>query len=1006
MNNHKPYKSMFFRIKTGLIISFVTCFGFGQNVEHWSENESLAARNVNHGIQDKKGFIWFATDNGLSRFDGYSFEYFRVKNLKGLISDKINFLHQSENELLWIATSNGISVLDLKTYKIKRNYFPFKNSAGNSTEVFCIVEDDNKTIWVSSADGQVQKKEFNKNFELVENTITSDKKFGIRPHLTYCNGIVFIMSENRGIFYITKKNKCFQFASEKKLLKHNGNIQNIRGEGIVASTKSGFVKVNLKTQSLTPVLKQFGPETFLVHKDNSNNVWAIQNDRKTLQKYDFRNKLLKDYTSFLFDPKDNVHLNFLFEDRSSNIWLCTNSGVYKTTNEQSKFQTLLTTDQFQAPNYIPSFRGMLEDKEGTLFIGGYSGLFRIDKNGSMRRLFDNKIPYTPYKLFEKNKDELWAACEGYGIISVNKRTGEIHQFDQQTKVIYSYKGIYLKAAVIAKDGDFWLASYDGILRFNTKTNKYYLQDLIFGKLNVSSKCQTSDIKQHLDGSLWVCTDKGVFVFNEKGNPLKHYHNKGKGTNYIPFNDLNCVLFDAKGQTWFASKSKGIAIRKGNKLEYLNINNGLCDNGVASLTQDLNQHVWIATNKGLSSYSLKNKKIKNYYLEDGLSNNEFNHSSNLVTRKGNLFFGGINGINSFLPGTEKKQIRKQGKLIISKVEIPLENNLKLTEYNDQKLQKRLHLSPDLSHLYLEFFVDNFLRSEKNTYEYFLKGYDKNWQYLGTQNHIRFTGLAPGKYVLFVRATDSKGTKISNKIRVELTVDQVFYKTWWFILILLTGLSSILTYVMYQRNKRYQLIYQLRNEIASDIHDNFGSTLTKIAMESELLEEEATPVQKVLFNEISTNCRSAVSGMRDLVWCIDDRNETVINLFDKMNELAYNLFKKTHIDYQIKHDFAERNPKLNPIQRKELFFIYKEALTNMLRHGDHGKVDIQLKLTEKTLSLRIFNTTNTKEQKISTGMGLSNMKNRVRKLDGEITFKTEDGFEIFIHIPLNQNIFSKR
>ena len=315
---------------------------------------------------------------------------------------------------------------------------------------------------------------------------------------------------------------------------------------------------------------------------------------------------------------------------------------------------------------------------------------------------------------------------------------------------------------------------------------------------------------------------------------------------------------------------------------------------------------------------------------------------------------------------------------------------------------------MGHFYLEFFLDDYVRSEKNTFEYLLEGYDKEWQSLGQQNHIRFTGLAPGNYVLKVRSISSKGISAMNQLSIPIYVDQLFYKTWWFIGLILLGVLIAISYLLFMRFRRLKMVFDLRIAIASDIHDNLGSSLTSIAMESEILEEDATAEQQIMFRKISTSCRLAISSMRDMVWSIDERNGTIKNLFDKWSEHAQQMLGLAGIPYRFNFDSRLNEEKLSALERQELFSIFKEAVLNSIKHSNGETILIDVIKEERTMILLIRNKIKASSQGKSAGSGLKNMQMRAAKINGKLAIQSEEEFELRLMISLRKKftIFGKR
>ena len=984
---------------TLLFIGFFSAFfSSAQHVRHWTVNDNVASDNVENVVQDQYGLLWFATSGGLSRFDGYNFLQFTTANLPGLRSNEVKEVLIDSKKRLWIGTTEkGICLLDLTSYKITAAYVKGTSSGLQSNKMASFHEDRLRTMWVSSHDGYVQQYVGNGKFRAIKNPFFSDGRFGTYPRITSDAEFVYIYSIERGIAQIEIKTGKVVANYGKELHPHSGKISNIPGIGIVFCAKEGAQLINPQKRTFSPIFEDVGAEMFATIKDQKGNYWFVRKDRKAI--HYMGNGQQKELTSSLFKDADNVHVSNIFEGTSNNIWICTTNGIYKVTNNNVVFNSLLST--WDSPIYIPSFRGCMEDQQGRIFFGGYGGLFRYDLDGKITQLFDNSIPYTPYVLVDRNTEEFWALCEGYGVILVNKETGKVEQFKDNFSRIENYKGIYLTSGVQAEDGDFWLGSYDGVLRFDTKKKKYYTAPLVFE----GQKIHEFKVRQFLktkNNHIWICTNSGIFELNEKNIPIAHYHTKGKGNHWIPFDDINCIMEDSKEQIWMGSRTSGAYQLGSDKNKVITTNLRLADNSIAAIVEDNDHAIWFSTNNGLTKYNAEKNEISNYYLENGLASNEFNHGSFLKTRTGRLFFGGVNGISVFEPKEDKTNTNLAKQIYISKAELPAEGNVLKTLYSGQELIKGIELSYDKAFFYLEFFVPDYTRSESNTFEYFMEGYSGKWESLKNQNFLRFAGMAPGDYVLKIRGADANGTLIKGELVIPIHVSQVFYKTWWFILLNVLFLVALIGYLVYLRFKRQLVLSEMRVTLASDLHDDVGSALTKIAMQSEMLEEEVGDEQKAILHRMSADARLAMSSMRDMVWSIDARNMDIDSLFDKINEYAQKSIGELGIPYELSNDPALKNMRLTPIQKKEIYYLVKEAVNNALKHGDGQFIRIAFYKRAPNVVIEIHNTIGTSEPQSSSGSGLQNMQLRAARLGAHIEFKREKGFTVEMSLPLKKHL----
>jgi ligand-binding sensor domain-containing protein/two-component sensor histidine kinase len=975
---------------------------YSQLVSHWSESEGLSNRRVNHAVQDKDGFIWLATVNGLNRFNGYNFLVYDKSNLKELCSNEINYLLVDSKQRLWIGTSAGLNLMDMSTHKILNTFKQtnYKNGLKHDN-IQCIVESANHEIVVSTFDGYIYKYISDSTFFPFFNPLVPDGSFGKRLTLVYGSSKLFARSDNFGCFIIDFKKLKNDDKFGNDLTIHHGYINRINDTSMVINAEEGAFLYNTSRKNVSPLINQPLKDVFFTHLDYKGDYWFAAGERKHLLRYS--QGVLSDISNQLFDFTENVHISFILEDNSHNLWICTGSGIYKLSNERLLFNSVLRKDQIKSTNYISSFRGMMQDSVGTIFIGGYGGLFRMDKDGSIKQLFDNKIAYTPYILFDKNKTELWALCEGFGILSVNKTTGQVNNLTQSIPRPKDGGGQYFVSGIIGDDGKFWIGSYEGLLRYDPKSNKLYSQQLKFGQHFINDYV-FKQIYRTSNGNIWLCCSNGVFVLDKNYRPIAHYDKDAAGKYHIPVSAIRCV-YEANDKTiWLGTEGGGLILLNDTGYTVINTTNRLADNAVASILQDNHGSMWVATNNGLSQINSKNK-ITNFYTEQGLSSNEFNGASFLKTKSGLLLFGGVNGINICNPEIELKNQNINSQLVLSRAEIPLSENKTTMYYNDANLKQGISLSHNLGYLYFEFFVNDYLRSNKNTYEYILEGYNDHWISLGENNSLRFAGINSGKYVLKIRAANSRGTTITNQISIPIKIEQVFYKTWWFITLLILFFSAIVVSFLFVQFRRFKEQSEMRIKIASDLHDDVGSVLTKIAMQADILEEDVTAENKPMVQSMSASCRAAMTNMRDMVWSIDSRNKNIGSLFDKMSDHTHLMFESGHFEYSINFDKELKDLRLSPIQKQETFYIFKEAINNLVKHSNGNKVLITASKKQNHLKLFIHDNGTMEKIKATAGSGLQNMQLRAARLNGKITFIPENGYSVTLLVPLKKsfNIF---
>ncbi len=358
---------------------------------------------------------------------------------------------------------------------------------------------------------------------------------------------------------------------------------------------------------------------------------------------------------------------------------------------------------------------------------------------------------------------------------------------------------------------------------------------------------------------------------------------------------------------------------------------------------------------------------------------------------------MNGVNRFYPED-----------VLQKLELPplqltsvttYNNNYKTEQNTDLSYQKKIELviAPNNQYFEVNWTLPNYFQNKNNIYYTKLEGFENKWFSQKNQPFIRYNKLPAGDYVLKVKGTDANGNKSSRELILPIKVKQIYYKTWWFFTVLGMGLFLIIFGLFKYRLQQIRALERLRLKISSDLHDDVGSLLSGLAMQTEILELNAREEDKPKLQKIADVSRQAISQMRDLVWSIDTRRETVADLIERMHELAEDVLLQKDISYTIHHKTINMNRNLTINVKQNLFFIYKEALTNITKHANASIVTVEFKNKFDYCDVIIKDNGVGNKGVPSTGLGLANMIMRAEKMNAHISFKSKNGFRIKIKLP---------
>lgn len=361
----------------------------------------------------------------------------------------------------------------------------------------------------------------------------------------------------------------------------------------------------------------------------------------------------------------------------------------------------------------------------------------------------------------------------------------------------------------------------------------------------------------------------------------------------------------------------------------------------------------------------------------------------------FFFGGLNGVTAFDPKTLPKNLYNSSPFVLTKYSRYNDKNGSLLTYTGQRANiTELSLDHNNRFFRFEYRLLDYINVDDIVYAYYLDGFEDTWQDPSESHIAQYNNVPPGNYVFRARASIQNGLWNQSEIAIRVHIKQVFYKTWWFML--LTGISvlGILYLVVRYRLEQVRKLERLRTKIASDLHDEVGSTMTRISMSSELLktgalnkEEEAEEIE-----QIAEQSRIATSTMSDVIWSIDARSDRVKHLVDRMREHMEELLLPKDIKFSFKCLGLENDKKLDVEFRQNIYLIFREAINNIVKHSNATNVQVNLFNQKKNFKMAIRDNGTQFSKSLKKGQGLKNMQMRAARIGGQLKVDRTDGFSI--------------
>ncbi|MBM2841813.1 MAG: Histidine kinase protein, partial [Bacteroidetes bacterium] len=452
--------------------------------------------------------------------------------------------------------------------------------------------------------------------------------------------------------------------------------------------------------------------------------------------------------------------------------------------------------------------------------------------------------------------------------------------------------------------------------------------------------------------------------------------------------VRSIFEDDEGCFWFGTWGGGFNCYdpRANTFTYFLAQDGLPSDYVKGILSDNHGNLWMATEKGLSRFNRKTHAFRNFTTEDGLQGDRFLSGSCFKGKNGWMYFGGTNGLNMFHPDSIKDNPNIPPIVITSfkvfdKPFLPLQS---------VSTVKEIHLSYDQDFISFEFVALDYTAPLRNQYAYKLEGFDHNWIEAGTRRYAAYTRLSPGEYVFRVRGSNNDGMWNNEGASIRLIISPPFWRTWWFTILALIAGATLL-YLLYQyRVNQLLAIERLRTRIASDLHDDVGTDLSSIVLATQTMEHKRplSPQERDEIRQIGRIALRTQDMMRDIVWVLSSRNDSLDDMILKMREVTARMLNG--ISYAFKGPDSPLSERVSLEFKRNIFLFYKECLNNIIRHSAASEVNIEVQFQQGEFTLKLrdngkgFNPDTPKP-----GIGLQNLRGRAEQIGGSLDISSAEG-----------------
>jgi signal transduction histidine kinase/ligand-binding sensor domain-containing protein len=1003
--------------------------------------DGLSRDMVNCIEQDSRGFIWFCTAEGLSRFDGYEFKNYPKEY--GLPNRYIYDFLETRRGKIWIGTEDGLVFFNPKgqpagspnaenapmftTYRLPVE----EKGAQVISEIY---EDRDGIVWLGSNFGLFRLTEENGE------TRIDYIDLGESPYAK----LHYVSSLNQGTdgdLWICTNNFVFRRKPDGTLERYGKENGFPPGEVNDPSTKYPFTSLLIDNEERYWAATAFGLAKFVKNPQPGQNI-----------------------VERVYTQKDGLISNNilgLFLSKDKKIWVLTPLGISEYLPESDSFRSY-TKDHGLAEN--GGVTSMLEDLEGNLWVGQNGGAIKIARSGFTSFRQADGVTHLPASIFENKAGEIYALSDHLG-----EGKEAIFRFDEN-----KFTGVRIKALQNLKNwgwgvhkiafqdsrGEWWFPTGVGLYRFPKVEKIEELANLppkyVYTKKDGLGNDEIFRLFEDSRGDIWISTLYDAPILNRwvratnqiesysfendknYGTPMSYAEDKqgniwmgayvGRLSRYkdgkfsfffkengLPEGYLRALYVDQKGRLWGATTQGGVFRIDDTSAEqpmFVNLTaaNGLSSNVVVAITEDLQGRMYFATGRGVDRYEPETGRIKHFTTNDGLASNHFTDAAR--DQNGNIWFATANGLSRLTPENETPVTPPP--IFISKIRIA-DDNYPISELGETEISN-LELSPDRNQLEASFVSPNFSGSENLRYQYKLEGSDTDWKEPTRQRTLSFASLSAGSYRFVVRAINSEGMASQQPAVISFRVLPPVWQRWWFLTILVM-LAGLVIYIIYRyRLKRLLELERIRTRIATDLHDDIGSSLSQIAILSEVVRQKVgdNGANKPL-NLIADTSRELVDSMSDIVWAINPNKDSLHDLAKRMRRFASDVLEAKDIAFRFEFPEAAKDIALGADIRREVYLMFKECVNNLAKHAEATEAHLSISVVGKNLLMKIkdngkgfhvppFDVHVTHEG--FGGNGLLNLKRRAENLGGSFVIESEpnSGTTVILSIPVEKRGFS--
>lgn len=968
-------------------------------VRSYSTADGLASDHVTCIVSDSRGFLWFCTPEGLSRFDGSRFVNYAMD--EGLPHNTVTTVLETRSGEYFVGTARGISRINPSGRPRFTTFAPETKPADNY--VSALRESRTGKIWCATLRA-IYEWDRASRFRRRELPLAPGEKIG--DLMEDAEGKLWVAT-TAGLFILGDNGPLQSFTPSDGLPGDRVAALLLDSKGRMwAATRGGIAQFERRAGGCWTLARSFTTrtgmagyvqETLAEAPDGS--LWIGSDWGITLLDPAHGEPRVVNHISRDQGLSDR-HIDYLAIDRAGNVWAATEgAGVMRL--DRHGFTTYREQDGLATDRVLSVF----EDRSGNLMAATVTGFLRRSVNifdrtgfrGVDLPVFDGHASWVPNRILLQSRSGEWWAASSDGLCrfpagaarSLNGRrpkacypSGTVFQVFED-----SHGGIWASAQSNAGDRLMrWDPRTDSVTDIATPRTAGSAADDIAGAFAEDSQ-----------GNIWMGLWKGG-VYRYDGRTFRYF----AVSDGVPGGTIWALLAEGRS-LWIASNGNGLArvpdtAAAQPRFQLYNTSNGLASNIVFCLAADVQGRIYAGTGKGIDRLDPETGQIRHFSAANGLAHGEIR--SAFRDRSGALWFGTTQGLSRLDPAADRPAANPR--ILITDVraggaEFPVSQT-------GESAISNLQLKSSANQLQVEFAGFDGDAGDSLRYAYRLEGADRVWSLPRVQRLVNYAALAAGTYRFLVKAVTPEGAESSVPAEVDFTVLPPLWRRWWFESLALCLAATAIFAAHRYRVAQMVNLERVRTAIATDLHDDIGASLSQIAILSEVAlvngngrGQAGEPLERV-----ATLARELVDSMSDVVWSIRSEPHGVDSLVRRMREFATDLLVSQGIAFDLHAAGGDANLTLQA--RRQLFLIYKEAVHNAARHSRCTRVDAELRVQDGEVILGVRDN-GTGLDTGGPGNGIPSMRRRAESLGGRVEWVSNNGCSVVVRLPIRHSTFAR-